>query len=149
MSATISRDHIAYDRDIVAWSIEQAKLIRAGRFDELDLERIADEIEDVGKSEQRELISRMAVLITHLLKWAYQPGNRSSSWEGSIREQRKRIAKALKQTPSLKNTLENSDWLEDAWSDGLIKAMDETGISDLPESPVWTSEEMLTEGWLP
>lgn len=149
MSATISRDRIAYDRDIVAWSIEQAKLIRAGRFDELDLERIADEIEDVGKSEQRELISRMAVLITHLLKWAYQPGNRSSSWEGSIREQRKRIAKALKQTPSLKNTLENSDWLEDAWSDGLIKAMDETGISDLPESPVWTSEEMLTEGWLP
>lgn len=114
MSATISRDRIAYDRDIVAWSIEQAKLIRAGRFDELDLERIADEIEDVGKSEQRE-----------------------------------RIAKALKQTPSLKNTLENSDWLEDAWSDGLIKAMDETGISDLPESPVWTSEEMLTEGWLP
>lgn len=149
MSATISRDRIAYDRDIVAWSIEQAKLIRAGRFNELDLERIADEIEDVGKSEQRELISRMAVLITHLLKWAYQPGNRSSSWEGSIREQRKRIAKALKQTPSLKNTLENSDWLEDAWSDGLIKAMDETGISDLPESPVWTSEEMLTEGWLP
>ena len=54
---------IAYEKDIVAWANEQASFIRAGRFDLLDLENIAEEIEDVGKSEKRELASRMAVLI--------------------------------------------------------------------------------------
>ena len=56
---------VAYEKDIVAWANEQAAFIRAGRFDMLDLENVAEEIEDVGKSEQRELESCMAVLIAH------------------------------------------------------------------------------------
>ena len=63
----------SYDADVVAWANEQAAFIRQGRFDLLDLEHIADEIEDVGKSEHRELRSRMAILIAHLIKWKYQP----------------------------------------------------------------------------
>ena len=59
-----------YDKDVLVWSQEQARLLRAGRFDELDIEHVADEIEDVGKSEKRELANRMAVLLAHLLKWA-------------------------------------------------------------------------------
>ncbi len=59
---------IAYDIDIVAWAQEQARLLRAGRFEALDIEHIAEEIEDVGKSEQRELASRLAVLLANLLK---------------------------------------------------------------------------------
>lgn len=62
---------IRYEQDIVAWANQQAAFIRAGRFDLLDLEHIADEIEDVGKSERRELISRMAELLAHLLKWHF------------------------------------------------------------------------------
>ncbi len=46
---------------------------------------IAEEIEDVGKSEQRELASRMAVLIAHLLKWKYQPSHRGTSRERTIK----------------------------------------------------------------
>ena len=80
-----------YQQDIVAWAQEQARLIRAGRFDLLDLEHIADEIDDVGKSEARELESRMAILIGHLLKYQYQPRRRSTSWALTIKEQRKRI----------------------------------------------------------
>lgn len=57
-----------YEADVVAWANQQARLIRAGRFDLLDLEHIAEEIEDVGKSEQRELARRMAVLLAHF-KW--------------------------------------------------------------------------------
>ena len=83
---------IAYEKDIVAWANEQACFIRAGRFDLLDLEHIAEEIEDVGKSEQRELETRMAVLLAHLLKWQYQPTHRGRSWLATIREQRKMIA---------------------------------------------------------
>ena len=65
-----------YEDDVVAWANEQARLLRTGRFDLLDIEHIAEEIEDVGKSEQRELANRMAVLLTHLLKWHYQPERR-------------------------------------------------------------------------
>ena len=80
---------IAYEKDIVAWANEQANFIRAGRFDLLDLENIAEEIEDVGKSEQRELASRMAVLLAHILKWKFQPQKRSMSWMLTIKKQRR------------------------------------------------------------
>jgi Domain of unknown function DUF29 len=63
----------AYEKDIIAWSKEQANLLRSGKFSAIDIEHIAEEIEDVGKSEQRELANRMAVLLSHLLKWQYQP----------------------------------------------------------------------------
>src|SRR5271169_2668817 len=82
----------AYDKDVILWSQEQARLLRAGRFAELDIEHVADEIEDVGKSEKRELASRMAVLLTHLLKWSHQPENQSKSWRATIVIQRKRVA---------------------------------------------------------
>jgi len=140
---------VGYEQDIVAWATEQARLIRSGQFDQLDIEHIADEIEDVGKSERRELASRMAVLITHLLKWQYQAAFRSASWSGSIREQRKRIAMALDETPSLKLSLADAKWLQAAWSDGLTKAIEETGLDAFPETPCWTTHQMLEAGWLP
>lgn len=84
-----------YETDVIAWANEQAAFIRAGRFDMLDLEHLADEIEDVGKSERRELRNRMAVLLTHLLKWKFQPERRGSSWiemSGPMQRRNQRIA---------------------------------------------------------
>lgn len=66
----------SYEKDVVAWAKEQAALLRAGQFSALDIEHLAEEIEDVGKSEQRELANRMAVLLAHLLKWQCQPERR-------------------------------------------------------------------------
>ncbi|EQD45100.1 protein containing DUF29, partial [mine drainage metagenome] len=91
-----------YDKDVVAWANEQAALLRAGKFSAIDIEHIAEEIEDVGKSEQRELASRMAVLLAHLLKWQFQPEHRSNSWMRTIKEQRRAIAAHIEETPSLK-----------------------------------------------
>lgn len=62
-----------YETDIIAWASEQARLLREGRFEQLDIAHLAEEIEDVRRSEQRELPSRLAVLLAHLLKWGYQP----------------------------------------------------------------------------
>ena len=59
---------ISYDEDVILWSKEQAALLRSGRFAQLDIEHLVDEIEDVGRCEQRELANRMAVLLAHLLK---------------------------------------------------------------------------------
>lgn len=62
-----------YEKDVVAWAWEQAALLRAGKLAAIDIEHIAEEIEDVGKSEQRELASRVTVVLAHLLKWKFQP----------------------------------------------------------------------------
>ena len=59
-----------YEKDIIVWATEQAALLRAGKLSALDIEHISEEIEDVGKCEKRELSSRMAVLLSHLLKWS-------------------------------------------------------------------------------
>ena len=74
----------SYEADVVAWANEQASLLRAGRFELLDRDHIAEEIEDVGKSEQRELASRMSVLLAHLLQWRYRPERRGASWEKTL-----------------------------------------------------------------
>ncbi|WPL19317.1 hypothetical protein Thiowin_04434 [Thiorhodovibrio winogradskyi] len=74
----------ACEADIIAWANEQAGLLRSRRFDQLDIAHLVEEIEDVGKSEQRELASRMAVLLAHLLKWAYQCERRTPSWKRTI-----------------------------------------------------------------
>jgi hypothetical protein len=93
-----------YETDVVAWAKEQARLLRSGRFDLLDIEHIAEEIEDVGKSEQRELANRMALLLAHLLKWQFQPERQTASWQRTIHEQRNGIKRRLKKSPGLPQT---------------------------------------------
>jgi hypothetical protein len=142
---------MTYEADIVAWADEQARLLRAGRFDALDIGHLADEIEDVGKSEQRELSSRMAVLVAHLLKWRCQPERRGSSWEVTIRSQRDSVARRLRKTPSLKASLADADWWADVWGDALADAVRETGLGRerFPEGCPWTAEQILDAGFWP
>jgi hypothetical protein len=139
----------AYENDIVAWAKEQAYLLRSGQMSALDIEHIAEEIEDVGKSEQRELANRMAILLSHLLKWQYQPERQGSSWQRTIKEQRKAIARRLKNTPSLKAPINDVEWLEDTWSDAVSLAINETGLDCFPEACRWSIEDILAEDWLP
>jgi hypothetical protein len=139
----------SYDKDVVAWANEQARLLRAGRFDALDIEHIADEIEDVGKSEKRELASRMAVLLAHMLKWQYQPGGRGNSWRRTIKEQRNRVGLCIEQTPSLKADLRLSVWWSDVWSDAVAKASEETGLGEFPESCPWTFDQIMSPEFWP
>ena len=138
-----------YETDVVAWANEQASLIRAGQFELLDLEHIAEEIEDVGKSEQRELASRMAVLLAHLLKWQFQPERRSNSWVRTIKNQRERIALAMRRTPSLKSTLADADWQREMWLDGIAQAENETGFNAFPDACPWPWESVLDSEFFP
>ena len=77
-------------------------------------------------NEKRELASRMAVLLAHLLKWGRQ-SNRPS-WRATIIVQRKRIALALKETPSLKAVMRDRDWQDAVWLDALAQACKETDL---------------------
>ena len=140
-----------YDADVVAWAIEQASLLRTGRLSDLDIEHIAEEIEDVGKSEQRELAGRMAVLLAHLLKWEYQPERRGSSWEDTIRTQRERIERRICKTPSLRASLTDADWQADVWDDAVDDAVKETGMARkvFPRSCPWTKEQIMSQDFYP
>ena len=142
---------VAYEKDIVAWANEQANFIRSGRFDLLDLEHIAEEIEDVGKSEQRELENRMAILLAHLLKWQYQPARRGASWQKTIKVQRTQVNRRIQKTPSFKHTLQDTEWWEDTWGDAITQASKETGIelTVFPEICPWTPEQILDLEFFP
>jgi Domain of unknown function DUF29 len=140
---------INYETDIVAWANEQAWLVRNKKFELLDIEHIAEEIEDVGKSEQRELASRMAVLIAHLLKWQFQPERRGSSWERTIKEQRKSLGFHLKKVHSLKTKLCDVEWIDSVWADAVTIAIKETGLENFPETFPWIIEDVLSLNWFP
>lgn len=139
----------SYDGDIVAWASEQARLLRAGLFSQLDIEHVIEEIEDVGKSEKRELASRLAVLLAHLLKWQYQPERQGNSWRRTIKEQRNVTALLIKKTPSLRAEPRDPDWWSGVWSDAVTKASEETGLYDFPEPCPWAIDALLHPEWLP
>jgi len=75
----------------------------------------------------------MALLLAHLLKWQYQPERRGSSWQRTIREQRRAITARVRETPGLQSSLSDPDWWEGTWADALTKAIEETGLDHFPE----------------
>ncbi len=138
-----------YDEDFYAWTKRQAELLRERRFADLDLENLIEEVESVGGSEKREIESRLDVLIGHLLKWKYQPGARSNSWRRTIGEQRRRLAKALSASPSLKN--DPAEIFETCYLAGRLLASSESGIDFtlFPELAPFTVGEALDDNFWP
>lgn len=138
-----------YETDFVAWTSEQAALLRTGQLSDLDLEHIAEEIEDLGRHYKRELGSRLKQLIAHLLKWRYQKERRSTSWRRTINHQRYEIAEVLKDAPSLRRRFGNADWMETQWRHALKEAQDEAHIAHLPHRLPWPIEKILDENFFP
>ena len=138
-----------YDGDVVAWAYEQAALLRSGKLEQIDRFNIAEEIEDVAKSEYRELASRLAVLLSHLLKWQFQPTHRSQSWQRTIRVQRISIAKQLAKMPRLRGLFDDEDWLFDVYESAVRIASKETGLDEFPDTCPWSIPEALTPDFYP
>ncbi len=138
-----------YEKDFYAWSQENARLIRERKFSELDVENIAEEIEAMGKRDRRELVSRLAVLLMHLLKWQYEAEYRSKSWKTTIVTQRAEIDRLLKDSPSLRYNL--TDLTDSAYSQARKAAASETGlpVKSFPEICPYSQEEILDTDFLP
>jgi hypothetical protein len=137
-----------HETDFYGWAMEQTRLLRAGRLAEADVANIAEEIESIGRSEKRELVSRLAALLLHLLKWQYQPGLRGRSWASSVAVQRREIARHLDENPSLRPTL--ADVMASAYDRALDQAEIETGrLRDMfPWSCPYTFEQVMdAEFW--
>ncbi|MFB1487609.1 MULTISPECIES: DUF29 domain-containing protein [unclassified Thiocapsa] len=138
-----------YDRDLYDWSMQTARLLREGRYAEIDTLHLAEEVESMGKSERRALEHRLVVLLVHLLKWEHQPEQRSKSWQRTLIEQRKQVAKLLNDSPSLRPRL--TDLLVDAYESAVRWAADETGMdeSELPQSCPYRSEQVIDPSFFP
>ena len=147
-SMTTGQEPADYERDVYGWANEQAALLRGGQFARADIENIAEEIESLGKSQKSELVNRLTVLLAHLLKWQFQPGFRSTSWELSIREQRRRIAIHMRGNPSLKSSL--LEITDDAYSIALLQAQRQTKLKSTtfpPRCPYDFAQVINEEFW--
>lgn len=149
MNTNLKADHSSlYETDYLKWIETTLEKLRYHEYDQVDWENLIEEIEDMGRSERRSLESNLVVLFLHLLKWQYQPQNRTGSWKGSIIEHRRRIRKALKESPSLKPYFE--EILAECYSDAVQQASGETGLSikAFSDRCSYTTVEIL-EGNLP
>jgi len=89
------------------------------------------------------------VLTRHLLKWQFQPAARSGSWRGSIRTQRGRILRLLKQSPSLRQHVASE--AAEGYARAAATAADETGLplDQFPSTCPYSTEELLDEAFFP
>ncbi|MBX3567373.1 MAG: DUF29 domain-containing protein [Rhizobiaceae bacterium] len=138
-----------YEADYALWCAEQGALLREGRLSDLDRRNLAEEIESLGRRDKDEIESRLNVLLVHLLKWKYQPEGRTGSWEGSIVEQRYRLARRLAESPSLRNY--PASILDDEYVSARLKASGETGLprGTFPEVCPFAIEQALDPSFLP
>jgi hypothetical protein len=118
-----------HEEDLYSWVEEQVALLRAGRLGEIDVDNIAEELSDVGKSEYRALESALALVLAHILRWDHQPERRSRSWDNTIALQRLHALRVLADNPGLKSRREEA--LRHAYAVARNEASSET---DLPRA---------------
>ena len=138
-----------HELDFYAWTQQQADLIKSGNQAAVDFKHLLEEIESMGASERRELINRLAILLAHLLKWRYQPSLRGRSWQLTIKEQRRRLLRHLKDNPSLHARLD--EFIADAYIDSVLLAAKETGLDEaaFPSQCPYPEKELLDMEFYP
>lgn len=140
---------IDYQADYYGWTLEQAELLKAGNWQKIDVENLIEEVESMGRSEKRSLESRLIVLITHLLKWQYQPVRRGKSWELTIKGQRVNCLDVLDDNPSLKSKLD--ELFIKAYYRAKLEAAKETGLDEnyFPEVCPYTLTQLFDSKYYP
>ena len=132
-----------HDVDFYAWTQQQLDLLKMRNWSEIDIDGLIEEIESMAASERRELINRPAVLLAHLLKWQYQPSFRGRSWQLTLKEQRRRLQRLLRDNPSLRARF--ADFIDDAYGDAILLAAKETGLDEnsFPSDCPYTEKNIL------
>jgi len=141
---------VTYETDFCAWAIQNAQLLREGKLTKIDAEHIAEELESMSASDRRELLNRLQVLLSHLLKHQYQPERRSKSWLLTISHQRTAIERLLEQSPSLRTVLDVNT-LTKVYDKAVRDTVIETDLERhlFPVECPYRLEQILDEDWLP
>ena len=138
-----------YNQDFYLWLEATANQLKEGRFNEIDLDNLIEEIESMGRSEKHALESNLVVILMHLIKYKYQPQKRSNRWLSTIIEYRRRLRRSLKDSPSLNHYL--NEVFDECYQDARKQAALETNLSldSFPLECVFTLEETLDSDFLP
>lgn len=138
-----------FDQDYYLWLKETAQILQQGRWSDLDIANLVEEIEDMGRSEKRAVERNLEVVLLHLLKHKYQPEKRSNSWLATLFEHRHRLNKYLKESPSLKPYFQSA--FGDCYNTARKLAAIETGleIAIFPTESPFTPEEVVDSDYLP
>jgi hypothetical protein len=138
-----------YEADYVLWIANTVRSLRSQAYEAVDWENLVEEIEDMGRRERQSLESNFIVLVLHLLKWQFQPEQRSGSWESSIIEHRRRVHRSLQDSPSLHPYLVSN--VSECYAEAVKQAKAETGlpIETFPPQCPYDLAEMLQADFLP
>lgn len=139
-----------YDQDFLQWTQQQAESLRNGCWAELDVENLVEELEALGRSEQRELGSYLQILLMHLLKCQYQPERRTKSWDDTLFNCRDKIQDCLEDTPSVQRFLRDSEWVEKYYRRARRDAAKETQkpVETFPTECPYLVEQFLDSDFL-
>jgi len=136
-----------YDTDFVEWAAHTVELLREGRFDEVDLEHVVEEIEDLGKSQRSAVRSQLSRMMMHLIKMRIQPERAGASWRNSIVNGRRKSRSKIEDSPSLWRHLEEN--LQKIYQQAVNDALFETGQEKrgkelgIPEQCPWSLHQLL------
>lgn len=144
-------DHLTnlYETDALIWTETQIALLRAGKFDQLDLENIISELGYQVRKDKRQVARRLAGLLSHLLKYQYQPQRICRSWTHTIHNHRIKIDGVLKQMPSLSPVLD--EYIMDAYPRAVREAARETRLplSTFPRKCPFSQRQIFDEDFFP
>lgn len=135
---------VDYESDFYSWSLDQARLLREGRWAQIDRDNIAEEIESLGREQFNKLESAFRVLLMHILKWDHQPNRRSRSWAISIKDQRLAINHILTDNPGLRPRIPEA--IDRAYARAKLAAAKETKLDEaiFPENLVYGFDDIMT-----
>jgi hypothetical protein len=141
-----------HDEDFYGWAMAEAQLLKQGKFNEADMDKIIEEIETLGRSNKRELVNRLGVLIAHLMKWQYKDHMEASywkSWKGTIIRQRIDLSDLLEENPSLKSQVKEA--MPKAYKYALAIIEEETplNLKTLPSECPYNFEQLMDDGFYP
>jgi hypothetical protein len=138
-----------YETDFYTWTRQQAAALRAKDWSGLDVANLAEEIESLGNEQAHAVESHLVIVLTHLLKWHYQPARRGRGWRTNIRVGRQQIGRRLRRNPGLRPNL--PELLTDAYADARKRAMDETDLplATFPEVCPWSQAQVMDEDFWP
>ena len=138
-----------YEDDVYGWSQRQAALLREGRYDDIDVENVAEEIDSLGKSQVASLESCYRLIAAHLLKVLFQPERLTRSWQVTIVRERLNAQSCLDASPSLKPR--RAALFDKAYRQARRLASAETGLpmGAFPEESPFTLDELSSEDYTP
>ncbi|GFE67480.1 DUF29 domain-containing protein [Chroococcus sp. FPU101] len=149
---TSSPNKTLYEQDFYQWIQNTATLLKEKQFDQVDWENVIEELESMGKSEKKEVQSRLITIIEHLLKlqyWEAEKAYNERGWRGTVVEQRIQLELTLEDSPSLKPILE--EVFLDCYQKARKVILKKYKLSStlFPLKPPFTVEDVLNSDYFP